>query len=142
MELCPICIDKEATIFTECNHRYCACCISRIKKCSMCSKPLQHNKLCNELKRRHLNNYRKGKNPIFNYIEYNNGYYLLDGQTFDEQNRTVFYLDGATMIGRTIYFHVTLPEMPETTQDNNIKTMISNSFNKLINGLYSKIHPS
>ena len=50
MELCPICIDKEATIFTECNHRYCACCISRINKCAMCRKPLLHNKLCKQIK--------------------------------------------------------------------------------------------
>jgi len=49
MELCPICIDKEATVFTECNHGYCVCCISRIKKCSMCRKPLLHNELCNEI---------------------------------------------------------------------------------------------
>ena len=53
MELCPICIDKEATVFTECNHGYCACCISRIKKCSMCRKPLLHNELCNEIKNWH-----------------------------------------------------------------------------------------
>jgi len=50
MELCPICIDKEATLYTECNHRYCACCISRINKCAMCRKPLLHNELCNEIK--------------------------------------------------------------------------------------------
>ena len=53
MELCPICIDKEATVFTECNHSYCPCCISRIKKCSMCRKPLLHNELCNEIKNWH-----------------------------------------------------------------------------------------
>ena len=50
MALCPICINKEATVFTECNHSYCACCISRIKKCSICRKPLLHNELCNEIK--------------------------------------------------------------------------------------------
>ncbi len=63
MELCPICIDKEAIVYTECNHGYCACCISRIKKCSMCRKPLLHNELCNE-----INNWHSKKNITY----YNN----------------------------------------------------------------------
>ena len=52
MELCPICIDKEADVFTECNHGYCVSCLCRIKKCAMCRNPLQRAKLCNQIKQK------------------------------------------------------------------------------------------
>ena len=38
IELCPVCLENEATYFTECNHKYCITCLSRIRKCSMYRK--------------------------------------------------------------------------------------------------------
>jgi hypothetical protein len=52
VELCPICIENEATYFTECGHKYCVCCLSRIKKCAMCRKSLLRSTLCVEIKRK------------------------------------------------------------------------------------------
>jgi hypothetical protein len=49
-ELCPICIDNEAIYFTECGHGYCITCLSHIKKCAMCRKPLIRSTLCSEIK--------------------------------------------------------------------------------------------
>ena len=51
-ELCPICIDTDTNVFTECNHGYCISCLCRIKKCAMCRNPLQRNKLCIEIKQK------------------------------------------------------------------------------------------
>ena len=48
--LCPICIEKSATYYTECGHGYCIECLSRIKKCSMCRKFLLREQLCLEIK--------------------------------------------------------------------------------------------
>jgi hypothetical protein len=52
VELCSICIENEATYFTECGHKYCVCCLSRIKKCAMCRKSLLRSTLCVEIKRK------------------------------------------------------------------------------------------
>jgi hypothetical protein len=49
-ELCPICIEKPAEYYTECGHNYCIGCLSRIKKCAMCRKPLMRANLCVEIK--------------------------------------------------------------------------------------------
>lgn len=49
--LCPICIEKSATYYTECGHGYCLECLSRIKKCSMCRKFLLREQLCIEIKK-------------------------------------------------------------------------------------------
>ena len=67
MELCPICIDKEAFLFTECNHGYCISCLCRIKKCAMCRKPLQRAKICNQIKQK-----VKLINPDINPFIFNN----------------------------------------------------------------------
>lgn len=50
IELCPICIEKSAEYFTECNHSFCIGCLCKIKKCAMCRKPLLREKLCKEIK--------------------------------------------------------------------------------------------
>jgi hypothetical protein len=52
VELCPICIENEALYFTECGHKYCICCLSRINKCAMCRKSLLRSMLCIEIKRK------------------------------------------------------------------------------------------
>ncbi len=67
MELCPICIDKEADVFTECNHGYCVSCLCRIKKCAMCRNPLQRAKLCNQIKQK-----VELINPDINPFNFNN----------------------------------------------------------------------
>jgi hypothetical protein len=48
-ELCPICIENEATYVTECNHSYCITCLCKIKKCALCRKELIRSKICNEI---------------------------------------------------------------------------------------------
>jgi hypothetical protein len=48
-ELCPICINREAEYFTECNHGYCIQCLCKLKKCGLCRKPLQKALLCNSI---------------------------------------------------------------------------------------------
>lgn len=52
VELCPICIENEATYFTECGHKYCVCCLSRNNKCAMCRKSLLRSTICVEIKRK------------------------------------------------------------------------------------------
>ena len=52
IDLCPICIENEALYFTECGHKYCICCLSRINKCAMCRKVLQKPLICSEIKRK------------------------------------------------------------------------------------------
>jgi len=96
MELCPICIDKEATVFTECNHGYCVSCLCRIKKCAMCRKPLQRAKICNQIKQK-----VKLINPDINPFIFNNSnefsrrYTVTIGRNGDIINR--------------VYAQVTLP---------------------------------
>ena len=51
MELCPICIDNTAEYYTECNHKYCICCLSKIKQCALCRKDLLRTKLCSEIRK-------------------------------------------------------------------------------------------
>jgi hypothetical protein len=48
-DLCPICINKKAECYTECQHAYCIDCLSKIHTCAMCRKTLIHNKLCREI---------------------------------------------------------------------------------------------
>lgn len=38
--ICPICIDTKTEYKTECGHRYCKYCLSKIKKCAICRKNL------------------------------------------------------------------------------------------------------
>jgi hypothetical protein len=49
-ELCPICIEKPAENYTECNHSFCISCLCRIKKCAICRKSLLKFELCREIK--------------------------------------------------------------------------------------------
>ena len=48
-ELCPICIENEATCITECRHSYCITCLCKIKKCAMCRKDLVRSQICKEI---------------------------------------------------------------------------------------------
>ena len=48
-ELCPICINDLAEYYTECNHKYCICCLSKIKQCALCRKDLLRTKLYSEI---------------------------------------------------------------------------------------------
>lgn len=50
-ELCPICINDTAEYYTECNHKYCICCLSKIKQCALCRKDLLRTKLCSEIRK-------------------------------------------------------------------------------------------
>ena len=59
--LCPVCIENPATHFTECNHKYCINCLSRITKCAMCRNPLQRSKLCSQIKIKNTNNLPTGR---------------------------------------------------------------------------------
>jgi hypothetical protein len=49
-ELCPICIENDATYFTECGHKYCINCLCRIKKCAICRNLLLKSLLCISIK--------------------------------------------------------------------------------------------
>jgi hypothetical protein len=51
MELCPICIDNTAEYYTECNHKYCICCLSKIKQCALCRKHLLRTEICSEIRK-------------------------------------------------------------------------------------------
>jgi len=51
VELCPICIENDALYFTECGHKYCLRCLSRINKCAICRKLLLRSTLCVEIKK-------------------------------------------------------------------------------------------
>lgn len=64
IQLCAICIENPATHFTECNHKYCISCLSRIKKCAMCRNPLQRSYLCSEIKNRNRNRNRNNLSTI------------------------------------------------------------------------------
>jgi hypothetical protein len=43
---CPICLMKEVQCFTECGHGFCVSCVSKIKRCAMCRKKLNHPIIC------------------------------------------------------------------------------------------------
>ena len=78
-ELCPICIDKEANVFTECNHGYCISCVCRINKCAMCRKPLQRNKLSSEITNWHSKKAEKifeNNRKLFENLPYANDYQI------------------------------------------------------------------
>ena len=51
-ELCPICIEKPAEYFTECNHSFCIGCLCRIKSCAICRNALQRAKMCIQIKQK------------------------------------------------------------------------------------------
>ena len=59
IDLCPICIEKEAFYFTECGHKYCVSCLSKINKCAICRKLLIRSTLCVDIKRNNRNNYNR-----------------------------------------------------------------------------------
>lgn len=67
-ELCPICIEKPAYYYTECNHGYCIGCLSRIKKCAMCRKDLLREKLCKGIREKFENK----RNLIFEHEMWGN----------------------------------------------------------------------
>ena len=49
-EPCPICMEKLAEYYTECNHSFCINCLCKIKKCAMCRKDLLREQLCKEIR--------------------------------------------------------------------------------------------
>ena len=68
-ELCPICIDKEINVFTECNHGYCIGCVCRIKKCAICRNPLQRAKIYNDEINTVKLVYKNGTTEVINPVE-------------------------------------------------------------------------
>jgi hypothetical protein len=64
--LCPICMETPAEIITNCNHKLCICCLSRIKICAICRSPLQMTKLCIEIKNAYERRHNINKNLIQN----------------------------------------------------------------------------
>ena len=104
MELCPICIDKEADVFTECNHGYCVSCLCRIKKCAMCRNPLQRAKLCNQIKQKvKLINTNTNSFIFNNSNESSERYTVTIGRNGDLQTR--------------VYLQVTLPNMERFSEN-------------------------
>ena len=79
IELCPVCSENEAIYFTECNHKYCITCLSRIKKCAMCRKVLQRSLICIE-----ICNKVKRINEIIHSIQLRTG----NSQLSDAENST------------------------------------------------------
>lgn len=61
IQLCPVCIENPATHLTECNHKYCINCLSRITKCAMCRNTLQRSNLCSQIKNTNTNNLPTGR---------------------------------------------------------------------------------
>ena len=47
---CPVCLDNETNIVTECNHSYCVNCLCRLKQCALCRKHLLIPILCDEIR--------------------------------------------------------------------------------------------
>jgi hypothetical protein len=47
--ICPICLEEKMLYSTECNHKYCLNCLSKIKYCSLCRKKLNKSLLCIEI---------------------------------------------------------------------------------------------
>jgi hypothetical protein len=103
MELCPICIDKEADVFTECNHGYCVSCLCRIKKCAMCRNPLQRAKLCNQIKQKVELINPDTNPPIFNISNESIRRYTTIGRNGDIINR--------------VYAQVILPELERFSEN-------------------------
>ena len=103
MELCPICIDKEADVFTECNHGYCVSCLCRIKKCAMCRNPLQRAKLCNQIKQKVELINPDAIPPIFNISNEYSRRYTTIGRNGDIINR--------------VYAQVTLPGLERFSEN-------------------------
>jgi hypothetical protein len=46
-EICPICLQNEVDILTECKHSFCVQCLCRVKNCPLCRKLLNKSKICN-----------------------------------------------------------------------------------------------
>jgi hypothetical protein len=102
-ELCPICIENPVTHYTECNHGYCVGCLCRIKKCTMCRKPLQRAEICVRIKLK-VKTYNNS-NPL---IYYNNA-------DFSSNARTTITRNGDLVC--RMEFSVTLPETPLPTSE-------------------------
>lgn len=51
-EMCPICINTQIQVYTECNHGYCINCLCRLNKCALCRKKLQRKILCDEIQKK------------------------------------------------------------------------------------------
>ena len=47
---CPICFNDDELCYTECNHGYCICCLSKIKTCALCRSPLLRVQVCKEIR--------------------------------------------------------------------------------------------
>lgn len=54
IEICPICIENQATYFTECNHGYCIDCLCRITNCALCRNLLQRAKICSQIRKNRI----------------------------------------------------------------------------------------
>lgn len=54
-EDCPICYIEKAEYFTECGHKYCINCLSRLKSCAHCRKTLLRSIVCGLIKSHRLN---------------------------------------------------------------------------------------
>jgi hypothetical protein len=96
-ELCPICIEKPAENYTECNHGYCIECLSRIKKCAMCRNPLQRTKICIQIKHQ-----VKLIDPDTNHLIFNNS------EDFARRLQILLSRNG-DLVSR-MYLSVNLPE--------------------------------
>lgn len=75
--LCPICMETPAEIITNCNHKFCICCLSRIKKCAMCRSPLQMTKLCIEIKNAYERRHNIIENNYSDFFESPSLYYNI-----------------------------------------------------------------
>jgi hypothetical protein len=90
VELCPICIENEALYFTECGHKYCVCCLSRIKKCAMCRKSLLRSTLCIEIKRKKNNGFVR----VTTYVNENERFSEREGSYFNYVQTTNYSNSG------------------------------------------------
>ena len=79
VELCPICIENEASYFTECGHKYCITCLCRIKKCAMCRKVLQRSLICVEINRKKNNDFVR----VTAYVNENDRFSEREGSYFN-----------------------------------------------------------
>ena len=69
-EVCPICIENHAEYYTECGHRYCVGCLSRIKTCAICRKSLIRSQLCDQIKRIHPSDKAHFGDAVTVYVTY------------------------------------------------------------------------
>ena len=100
VELCPICIEKPAENYTECNHGYCIGCLCRISRCAMCRNPLQRSKICIQIKEKvRLINFN------INELIFNNS------EDFGRRVRTTISTHGN--LTTRMYLSVTLTELNE-----------------------------